>query len=119
MNVIKFTHQLQKHNSKEIIIRDLIAKIKEIPNYDNLKMSIELTAYVCNVIENEFKKVKVDKKVIFLKVMSTVFDLTDDECNTLYDQIDYLLEHGKIVKISTLAICGKAVFSFFEKRFSN
>ena len=116
MHIIKFSHQLEKHNIKESVIRDLIAKIKEIPNYEKLKMSIELTSYVANIIENEFKKVKVDKKVIFITIMNSIFELTDDDCGTLYDQIEYLIEHGKIVKISSLALFGKSVVSFFQKR---
>ena len=52
METVIFKNSLETHNNVENLVIDLTTKIRAIPNVLNLKLDIELTCYICNVIEN-------------------------------------------------------------------
>ena len=120
MEVIEFRNGLESFNKTETFIISAVAKIAAIPNVATLKLDIELTSYVCNIIENEIvssKKKSTDKKVIFFRIIQEIFtSLTEPEKKLLGDQIEYLLENGKIKKVDPVATWFKSVGAWIKKK---
>ena len=60
---LEYKHSLNIFFVYNDLVNKIVEKIKEIPNYENLKLDVELTLHICNIIENIItKKDKVDKK---------------------------------------------------------
>jgi hypothetical protein len=112
METVTLKNSLDTHSTVESLIIKIIQKVRDIPNVSNLKADIELTRFVCCVIENEIPKtdknqIKPDKKAIFLRIMNEVFispQLTEDDRINLSKQIDYLLANNKIRRNSSLRV---------------
>ena len=86
------------------LIQSIVAKIKLIPGYDQLKNDIEITEHICNLVENTILKNKgskpVDKKQLVVKIVSVIFNLSSDsEKKVIEHQIDYLFNNNMIMKI--------------------
>ena len=86
------------------LIQSIVAKIKLIPGYDQLKNDIEITEHISNLIENTILKNKgskpVDKKQLVVKIVSVIFNLSSDsEKKVIEHQIDYLFNNNMIMKI--------------------
>ena len=66
-------------------------------------MNPELTLLVCNIIENSISNNgtthKIDKKQLAVEILTVTFNLTAVEITQVKDQIDFLYNNGKIVKI--------------------
>lgn len=121
MEVIEYKNTLASFNHIETFIISAVKKICEIPNVATLKLDIELTAYICNIIENEIvsskKKSSTDKKVIFFRIIQEIFQsLTEPEKKLLGDQIEYLLENGKIKKVDPFGVWLKSVGTWIKKK---
>jgi len=49
---IRFKNSLKKHNIIYSLIEQVSEKIKLIPQYEKLRVEIELVKTVCNIVEN-------------------------------------------------------------------
>ena len=121
MEVIEFKNGLESFNKTETFIISAVTKIAAIPNVTTLKLDIELTSYVCNIIENEIvsskSKNKTDKKKIFFRIIQEIFtSLTEQEKKILSDQIEFLLENNKIKKVDPIALWFKTVGNWIKKK---
>ena len=120
MEVIEFKNNLASFNQTETFIINAVKKICEIPNVATLRLDIELTTYICNIIENEIvskKKKSTDKKVIFFRIIQEIFtSLTEQEKKILSDQIEFLLENNKIKKVDPVALWFKTVGNWIKKK---
>ena len=82
---IKFKNNLSKHNIVYGLIDQISEKIKLIPEYDKIRVEIELVKCVCNIVENYVKKKnskdknKVDKKQLVIDALTKVFNYTEQE----------------------------------------
>ena len=119
---IDFKNSLEIFNKTETFIISAVTKIAAIPNLATLKLDIELTCYICNIIENEIvssnkKKKDTDKKVIFFRIIQEIFtSLNEQEKKLLGDQIEYLLENNKIKKIDPFVMWIKSVGTWMKKK---
>ena len=118
---VDFKNSLELFNKTETFIISAVAKIASIPNVLTLKLDIELTSYICNIIENEIvsskSKNKTDKKKIFFRIIQEIFtSLNEQEKKILGDQIEYLLENNKIKKIDAVAAWFKSVGAWIKKK---
>ena len=120
---IDFKNSLEIFNKTETFIISAVTKIAAIPNVATLKLDIELTAYICNIIENEIissnkKKKDTDKKILFFRIIQEIFtSLNEQEKKLLGDQIEYLLENNKIKKIDPVVIYFKSVGKWIKSKF--
>ena len=103
METVIFKNSLETHNNVENLVIDLTTKIRAIPNVLNLKLDIELTCYICNVIENEIgannkTNKKIDKLDVFVRIVTEVFNgtITEEDKKILIGQVEYLLTNKKI-----------------------
>lgn len=119
MPKFRLHNSVNQHNYVFNLLNKASLQIKEIANYENLKLSPELTKSVCIFVEdsvNSFPKKhrKVNKKQIVIDVIKNVFtSLTEDEIKNIEQQIDFLLQNKMIVSTSTLTKAKDAFSKFF------
>ena len=118
METVIFKNSLETHNNVENLVIDLTTKIRAIPNVLNLKLDIELTCYICNVIENEVgannkTNKKIDKLDVFVRIIAEVFNgtITEEDKKVLINQVEYLLNNNKIKLLDPFIIWGKQVYN--------
>jgi len=123
METVIFKNSLETHNNVENLVIDLTTKIRAIPNVLNLKLDIELTCYICNVIENEVgtnnkTNKKIDKLDVFVRIVNEVFNgtITEEEKKILIGQVEYLLTNNKIKILDPFIIWGKQVFNWVKSK---
>ena len=123
METVIFKNSLETHNNVETLVIDLTTKIRKIPNVLNLKLDIELTCYICNVIENEVgannkTNKKIDKLDVFIRIVNEVFDrtITEEDKKILIGQVEYLLTNNKIKILDPFIIWGKQVFNWVKSK---
>lgn len=70
------------------------------------KFNMELILMICLMIEQKIDntgkkdKMKIDKKLIAIQIIQSLFgQLRPEEIKTITDHIEYLHDHGEIVKI--------------------
>ena len=102
---IKFKNNLSKHNIVYSLIEQITEKIKQIPQYEKIRIEIELVKCVCNIIENYVKKNskeknKIDKKQLVIDSLNNVFNYTEQEKSLVGSLIDFLFNNNQIKKSS-------------------
>ncbi len=108
MDQVKLENSLAQHHCLFSLIKQCCLKVKEIENYEDLKLKAEITKYVANLVEeglnnaplSKKQKKKIDKKELVKEIIKTTFNLAETELNIIDDHIDYNLEN-KIVKKNT------------------
>jgi translation initiation factor 2B subunit (eIF-2B alpha/beta/delta family) len=102
MEKVSFKNSLDVFVKENKLISDLALKIKSLPEFDSLKLDVELTLYVAKVIENEIlKKTPEERKKLIIKVIQQIHPLNPAELKILESQINFLSDHKKITKQST------------------
>jgi len=92
-----------KNQFKNVIIegnifKSLVEEIKSIPNFTELKQSIELFEWVLQTIDRNLQSnVKIDKVQLAKKILHNVFVYQPNELIALENQLLYLIEN-KIIK---------------------
>ena len=123
METVIFKNSLETHNNVENLVIDLTTKIRAIPNVLNLKLDIELTCYICNVIENEIgannkTNKKIDKLDVFVRIVNEVFNgtITEEDKKILIGQVEYLLTNKKIKMLDPFIIWSGKVFNWIKSK---
>ena len=102
---IRFTTSLKSHSDIHSIIELIVKQIKEIPQYENLIMNVDLIVYICKVIDQilaDSKLTDIDKFKLFEQIYMAIFpDTTEKETKTIKMIIDYLHGVGEIKAIKT------------------
>ena len=105
MHTVKFKNSLAIHDFiYSTLIKKLVLKIKEIENFESLKLNPELTRYILSCIYKEVLLVgkswskKVDIKEILIHILKTAFNLNTDEVDQLIAQIDFILDNSLVKK---------------------
>ena len=119
---IKFKNNLSKHNIVYSLIDQISEKIKLIPEYEKIRVEIELVKTVCNIVENYVKKKnskdrnKVDKKQLVIDTLAKVFNYTEQEKNLVSSLIDYLFNNSQIKKMSYYKLSKNFLIAFTKKQ---
>ena len=124
METVIFKNSLETHNNVENLVIDLTTKIRAIPNVLNLKLDIELTCYICNVIENEVgakqqkQNKKIDKLDVFVRIITEVFNgtITEEDKKILIGQVEYLLTNDKIKMLDPFITWGGKIFNWVKSK---
>lgn len=85
-------------------ILDRITSLPEVVRRDKFNMELILMICLCieQKIDNSDKKdkLKIDKKVVAVQILQSLFgQLKPDDIKTITDHIEYLHDHGEIVRI--------------------
>lgn len=100
---IDFKNNLKKHNLVYSLIDGVAEKIKQIPQFEKLRVEIELVKTVCNIVENFIKRgnnKKIDKKQLVIDALSNVFSYSEPEKELVSSLIDYLMNNVQIKRMS-------------------
>ena len=107
MHTVKFKNSLAIHDFiYSTLIKKLVLKIKEIENFESLKLNPELTRYILSCIYKEVILIgkswskTVDIKEILIHILKTAFNLNTDEVDQLIAQIDFILDNSLVKKKS-------------------
>ena len=105
LKTIVYTDTLKVHNDLHSIVQLLVDKIKEIPNFGDLHMNVDLIVWVCLAIDQiltDSKLKDVDKLELFKQVYILIFpDTTDKEYQTISNIITYLHNISLITSVKT------------------
>ena len=118
MDQIKFKNSLDAFVSENDIIAKLVAKIKALPQYSTLKLDVELTLFVAKCLKTEFQgKTDEQIKVMVVSTIQQIHPLTPPEIVILNSQIQFLIDHSKVVLISKVKSVYKSASAWFLKKF--
>ena len=115
MDLVKKRGTLKLHSEITDIILKVTLLIKEIPEYDNLKLNIDLCLYALTLATNMVKSKKINIDELVVSIMTKIYDLNEAEVTSLKAQIEYLRSSKAIRKVSTCEI----VFDYLKKKVSN
>ncbi len=94
---IDLKNSLKIHFDKETLINKITSLIGFIPSYQSLKLDIELTKLVINIIEDELKNDKTtNKNDLLITVLGRIFNLNGDELKVLNQQLEFLKNNKHI-----------------------
>ena len=105
------------------IVEIIAERVKSIPNYHNLRLSLDVVLLICNLIENlvyENHIKKKDqpagfKKDIALNVYRHLDWMTEDDKKFLSNSIQFLWSSGRIKKISIFKRIWAKILRFLMK----
>ena len=103
---------LKSHYSEKAMIELVVGKIKEIPEYSQLKSDIELTLIVCKMIETitSDSDLKLDKLQTIIEIYKKSFDMSTDDQLALVNVVNFLHQNNSFLyKKSFLKKAAKAV----------
>ena len=119
---IKFRNTLKKHNINFSVIDQIAEKIKKIPQYDSIRIEIEMVKCVCNIIENcikkgnKTKKNPIDKKDLVINCLSSVYNYNESEKLLISSLIDFLFNNSQIKKSSSYKLIKNYCLSYISKK---
>ena len=123
MDSIVLKNSLDKHSTIENLVINTILKVRTIPNVQLLKMNMELSSYICNIIENEVgvsnkTSKNIDKLDVFMRIVQEVFNntITEADKKILVCQVEYLLDNNKIKILDPFAVWSKKVFTYLKSK---
>ena len=119
---IKFKNNLSKHNIVFSLIEKIAEKIKLIPQYEKIRVEIELVKTVCNIVENYVQKNnskdknKVDKKQLVIDALTLVFIYSEPEKVLIASLIDFLFNNSQIKKSSYYKLSKNFILSYIKTK---
>ena len=117
--LIEFKNTVALHIKQNKLVDDVINKIKEIPNLDELRLDPELTKYICNVIKNTITKEEekqICKSNLCATILINLFNLDDKEVNAVSKQIKYLENNNEIINVKKSKKLSKGIWSWIKKK---
>jgi len=120
MEIIEFKNSLSKVCKIADLTKAIVDQIKEKNlNLNDLRFDLELTTYICNVVENEISELEKDERVkIILSIINQLYVLSDPDKSIIQSQIEYLINNKKIKKIKTSKWFWKSSKNWFVKKFA-
>jgi Rps23 Pro-64 3,4-dihydroxylase Tpa1-like proline 4-hydroxylase len=116
---VDFKHNLKRLQTEAELKEMITTKIREIPTYQALKYDVELTLFICNLIENATKDKNVkkfNKKDFVINVMSELFTLSENDKKILGDQIEFLKANGKIKRVGYIKILRTYFYGWAKRK---
>jgi len=118
MDQIKYKNSLDSFVSENDIIAKLVAKIKALPGFTSLKLDVELTLYIAKCIKTEFQDKTNDQiKAMVVTTITQIHPLSPPEILILNSQIQFSIDHSKVIPISKLKSTYNTVSGWFFKKF--
>jgi hypothetical protein len=102
-------------------ILDRITSLPEVVRRDRFNMELILMICLCieQKIDNTDKKdkLKIDKKLVAVQILQSLFGtLKPDDIKTITDHIEYLHDHGEIVRIPWWKMIPAFVIDWLRKK---
>ena len=113
MDLVKKRGSLKFHSEVTDIIQKVSLLIREIPEFENLKLNIDLCLYALNLAQNLAVSKNVDVDELVVSIMTNIYNLNESEVASLKAQISYLRSSKAVKKVSNCEI----FFEYLKKRF--
>ena len=118
MDQIQFKNTLASFDSENDITGKLVTKIKALPGFTSLKLDVELTLYVAKCLKTEFAgKTDEQIKAMVVTTISQIHTLTPVEVAILNAQIQFLIDHSKVIPVSKFKSTYNTAAAWFLKKF--
>ena len=118
MDQIKFKNTLSSFVSENDVIGKLVTKIKALPGFTSLKLDVELTLYVAKCLKTEFAgKTDEQIKTMVITTISQIHPLNPAEIAILNSQMQFLIDHSKVIPTSIFKSIFNSISSWFLKKF--
>jgi hypothetical protein len=97
---IKLKRGLKTLGLEKKLFDTINERIHELPEYNTLRLNVELILLVCNLVENGYSKdIKKNKKELVVKILNEIFQYNNTEVKQLDETIQFLFDTGKIKKV--------------------
>jgi len=97
------TSTLQTHYLENVSRQLIASQIRSIPNYEDLKLNIELTLYVSKIVFKLVRKknINIDNEMFITNILDDVFVLNDFERKLILGQIKFLMDNIHLINPKT------------------
>lgn len=104
LEFVEPTISLRKFVIESKIIDTVVNEIKLIPNYETLRLSLDLALHICNLIEAlvEENGIKADKQQMYIKVAIKLGWTRPDDETFIKNSISFLHNSKSIKKVPLL-----------------
>ena len=116
LQIVSVNKPLDSFINENLLIKDIVDKIKSIPNFDNLKNDIKLVEHILQIIINHNTSLKSDIKDIATKVILSIFPDTNQQ--VLKANIDFLIDIDHIKAVSLVRRYYRSITVFFLNKLS-
>ena len=120
MQHLEFKRTLKTFIDQSNLESKLLTTLRTIPDIAELRLNLELTLHVCKCIEVEVNYIppskKPDKLALLIKIMDSLFSLTEQEQKLLTSQVEILHSMKKIKGVSTYKIIGNYIGNWIVKK---
>lgn len=112
LEFVEPTTSLRKFVIESKIIDTVVNEIKLIPNYESLRLSLDLALHICNLIEAlvEENGIKAEKQQMYLRVATKLGWTRPDDETFIKNSISFLHSSKSIKKVPFL----KKVWGFIK-----
>lgn len=122
LDYLEFKHNLKELITNEDVKKLVVQKIAQIPNYESLKLDVELTLFLCNLCENIVADRSIknfDKKTFVMSLAKELFpDLSEEDIALYEGQIQFLWNNNRIKRVSLFRIWSYYICNFFSTKSS-
>lgn len=95
----------------------ILERIKDIPDIEAQKLSLELISFVCNLIEYHTKhKYKLNKENLLLFTLKRVVSLSPEEESVIKNCIEYLHTNKLIKSVTKVSYVSQYLKNALKKR---
>jgi hypothetical protein len=116
---VKLKHNLLNMDLEKQLIEVIDQRIRTLPNYQELRLNPELVLLTCNLVENAVidKHIKIDKKSLCLRVLTSIFTYTEADKKQVSETIEFLHCNKRIKKVSIFRKCILIVWDWVCRKF--
>lgn len=119
LNFVKLKNNLLHLDLEKQLVETIEKRIRNLPNFQELRLNPELILLVCNLIENAQtnNKRKIDKKPLVIRVLHTIFTYSEADKKHIDQTIEFLYANGKIKKVSSFRRFFAVVLDWVSRKF--
>ena len=119
MDKIKETDKIKRLVKLSELSKAIEAKIKLMPDFNDLKFDPDIILYICEIIENNIKQTEtksIDKKNIVINILQKCHTFTAPELVILNKMIEFLHSNHLIKKITQVEKNGSKFFNWVIRK---
>ncbi len=119
--IIDVKYNLKLHVDKQSVISKLVEFVLAIPQFEDLKLDVQLTKTLCDLIEHLLpnNKQQIDKLEVLLTALKRIFiniGFAENEINIIKQQVLFLFNNKKIKGIRLSKRCIKSASRWIFRR---
>lgn len=118
LTLVPLKNSLKQSVKFQSISDAIVERLKQVPDLEAQKLSLELISFICNLIEYYSKhKYKINKENLLLFTLKRVVSLSEEEERVIKDAITYLHTNKLIKSVSKLTYLLEYSKNALKKKF--